>query len=120
MPIFKNLPELDFFIFPRSYDVWPHCTFNSAQSVHQSLVLLMDLVLSYLFLVFRDSNNSISLVKMAFGEAAYSVVFSLTDLVYFFVESFYLLFFILSKYELVLVVSIFHFLLFCYCYSSKI
>jgi hypothetical protein len=68
----------------------------------------VNFILSHLILVFRYPEHPFGLSHLALPNTSISVVFSLTYFVQFFIQSFHLKLFILSKNELVLIISMFH------------
>jgi hypothetical protein len=106
--VFQNLLKLNCSIFSCRHNMWPNCWLSRTESVDKTSVLHVNFILSHLILVFRYPEHPFGLSHLALPNTSISIVFSLTYFVQFFIQSFHLKLFILSKNELVLIISMFH------------
>ncbi len=106
--VFQDLLKLHCSIFPCCDNMWPNCWLSRTESVDKASVLHMYFILSNIILVFRYSEYPFCLSHLTFSHTSISVVFPLAYFVQFLIQSFHFKLFILSKNELVLIISMFH------------
>ena len=106
--VFQDLLKLDCSIFSCCHNMRPNCWLSRTEPVNKPSVLHVNFILSHLILVFRYPEHPFGLSHLALPNTSISIFFSLAYFVQFFIQSFHLKLFILSKNELVLIISMFH------------